>query len=121
MGTRPARRRLRGSPEPEGEGGEGTVQPFHRPRVHDQNVEIADDPSIGIEPLAYVDSIEARVTLRTFWTRKLSFSNLKFKEPTLNLVKSDSGVWNFQLLHPTPGAVPTIQVRDGRITLSSAT
>jgi len=88
---------------------------FTGPGFTIENVEIADDPSIGIEPLAYVDSLEARVTLRTLWTRKLAFSNLKLNDPTLNLVKADSGIWNFQLLKTAPGLLPSIQVRAGRI------
>lgn len=88
---------------------------FTGPGFSVQDVEIADDPSAGIEPLAYVDSLEARVTLRTLWTRRLTFSNLKLNEPTLNLVRNRQGTWNFQLLHGVAGEFPTIQVRDGRI------
>jgi hypothetical protein len=88
---------------------------FTGPGFTVDNVEIGDDPSMGIEPLAYVDSLEARVKLESLWTRRLSFSTLRLKEPTLNLVKNDSGVWNFQLLHGVAGEFPAIQVRNGRI------
>lgn len=95
--------------------GEVRFNLFTGPGFTVSDVEIADDPSMGIEPLAYVDTLEARVTLRTLWTRELGFSNLKLKEPTLNLVKNDAGMWNFQLLRGVSGEFPALQVRDGRI------
>lgn len=95
--------------------GEVRFNLFTGPGFTVSKVEISDDPSIGIEPLAYVESLEARVTLATLWTRQLAFSNLKLKDPTVNLVKSESGVWNFQLLRGATGALPAIQVRNGRI------
>jgi hypothetical protein len=89
------------------------------------DVTIADDPSIGIEPLAYVETLSARVKLTTLWTRRLAFSNLRLENPTLNLVKADNGAWNFQLLgRPAVSSTsnddrarefPSIQVRSGRI------
>src|ERR1019366_3486040 len=63
-----------------------------------EDVVIHDDPAIGIEPIAYVGSMAARVRLTTLWTRNLSFSNLRLSEPTVNLSKGGNGWWNFQLL-----------------------
>jgi hypothetical protein len=83
-----------------------------------EDVTIFDHPSIGIEPMAYVERLDARVRLTTLWTRSLSFSNLRLNNPTVNLAKSEEGVWNFQLLgRNTPAAreFPSIQVRSGRI------
>jgi hypothetical protein len=88
---------------------------FTGPGFTVENVEIGDDPAVGLEPLAYVDSLQARVRLSALFTGKLAFSNLKLNQPTLNLVQAESGVWNFQLLKGGSGALPTIQVRDGRI------
>jgi len=94
---------------------------FTGPGFTIEGVIIEDDPQVGIEPFAYVQTLEARVRLASLWGRRLSFSNLRFKEiPTLNLAKSESGVWNFQLLlDHAPGAAsrdfPSIQVRGGRI------
>lgn len=87
-----------------------------------EDVTIHEDPRIGIEPIAYVESLTARVRLTTLWTSKLSFSNLRLSEPTVNLTKADNGPWNFQLLiqdvvaKAGPTAYPpSIQVRSGRI------
>ncbi len=94
---------------------------FTGPGFTIEGVTIEDDPRVGIEPFAYVETLEARVRLASLWGRRLSFSNLRLKEiPTLNLAKNDSGVWNFQLLlDQAPGAAardsPSIQVRGGRI------
>lgn len=84
------------------------------------DVTIGEDPAIGIEPIAYVETLDARVRLTTLWTRSLSFSTLRLKEPTVNIAKGDNGVWNFQaLMHDaaqTPSVeFPSIQVRGGRI------
>ncbi len=87
-----------------------------------EEVTIQDDPRIGIEPLAYVQSLNARVRLTTLWTRRLAFSNLRLNNPTVNLAKAGDGVWNFQLLLRDASArasaaqqFPSIQVRAGRI------
>jgi hypothetical protein len=94
---------------------------FTGPGFTIEGVTIEEDPSLGIEPFAYVEKLEARVRLTSLWTRRLSFSNLRLKEvPTVNLAKSENGVWNFQLLlNQAPGAAardfPSIEVRGGRI------
>ena len=95
---------------------------FRGPGFTVEDVTIAEDPSIGIEPMAYVESLDARVEVTTLWTRKLAFSNLRLNNPSVNLSKSDSGIWNFQLLlkqaaarAAASGSFPSIQVRDGRI------
>ena len=84
------------------------------------NVVISEDPSIGIEPIAYVETLDARVRLTTLWTQSLSFSTLRMNNPTVNIAKGDNGVWNFQLfVHEASQAnadrFPLIQVRSGRI------
>lgn len=86
-------------------------------------VTIHEDPSIGIEPFAYVESLEARIRLTSFWRRRLSFSNLRLSNPTVNIAKAPDGHWNFQMLlqraaspgPATTGDFPSIQVRSGRI------
>jgi hypothetical protein len=77
---------------------------------------------VGIEPFAYVESLEARVSFASLWTGRLEFSKLRLVNPQVNLVRPGSGAWNFQeLLTRTAGAapagvrLPVIQVRGGRI------
>jgi AsmA family len=96
---------------------------FTGPGFTVDDVTIHEDPKIGIEPLAYVEELEARVRLTSFWTRRLSFSNLRLTNPDINITKGADGVWNFQELmqraeSPVGGNVgdfPSIQVRSGRI------
>jgi hypothetical protein len=89
-----------------------------------KDVTIYDDPSVGIEPLAHVDSVQARLRLLSLFSRRLAFSNLRLDEPSINLVKRDDGIWNFQLLlsartsapqEPPIEHAPSIQVRGGRL------
>jgi AsmA family len=95
---------------------------FRGPGFTLKDVTIYDDPSVGIEPLAYVESVQARVRLLSLLSKRLSISNLRLDEPSINLVKRDDGVWNFQLLldrgrspkEPPIDDAPSIQVRSGR-------
>ena len=52
----------------------------------------------GIEPFAYVGTLEARVQLLSLLRHKLEFSSLRLGEASINLVKTDAGPWNFQFL-----------------------
>jgi hypothetical protein len=89
-----------------------------------KDVTIYDDPSVGIEPLAYVETVQARVRLLSLFSKRLAFSNLRLDEPSINLVKRNDGVWNFQLLlsgrarpprEPPVDDAPSIAVRGGRL------
>lgn len=96
---------------------------FNGPGFSVSDVTICDDPRIGIEPLAYVASLETRISLKSLWTGHLDFSSLRLNEPSVNLVKPPSGTWNFEaLLSRTFGAAPeagaafpAIRVRGGRV------
>ncbi len=87
-------------------------------------VTITEDPSFGIEPFAYVESLVARLRLVSLLQGKVEFSSLRLSAPSVNLVKNDAGVWNFQLfLNRGAGAMdghrgsdfPAIEVRAGRL------
>src|SRR5665811_2277094 len=71
---------------------------FRGPGFTLQGVVIHDDPAVGVEPFAYVTSIEARIRFTSLWRGRLEFSSLRLEQPSVNLVKSASGVWNFQPL-----------------------
>ena len=86
------------------------------------NVVIHEDPAIGIEPLAYVAAMDARVGLWSLVTGRLEFSTLRLIEPSVNLAKPEAGSWNLQPLLARAAAsarslgakTPAIQVRNGR-------
>ncbi len=94
---------------------------FNGPGFSVDRVVIHDDPAAGIEPFAYVESIEARVSFTSFWTGRLKFASLRLINPSVNLVRPEGGQWNIlPLLGRTAGTagrarLPEIQVRGGRI------
>jgi len=71
-------------------------------------------------PFAYAGTLEARVDFVGLLQGRRSFSNLRFSDATINLVKSDNEPWNFQMLveSATKGVeIPSIQMRAGRVNL----
>jgi hypothetical protein len=93
-----------------------------RPGFTVDKVVIHEDPAVGLEPFVYVDTLSARVSFASFWTRRLEFSSLRLDDASINLVRPPGGQWNFEaLLGRTAGAaaarvrLPEIQVRGGRI------
>src|SRR5579864_4103052 len=63
---------------------------FTGPGFSVENVLIGDDAGAGIEPFAHVNTLQARLQLKTFFTGRLSFSRLRLVEPSVNLVKTDA-------------------------------
>ncbi len=92
---------------------------FAGPGFSVSRVIIHDDPRVGIEPLAYVESLEARVHPASLWSGRLEFSSLRLSDTTVNLIKPDDGPWNFQRLVERSAeearALPPIYVRSSRI------
>lgn len=78
---------------------EGTVHfnLFTGPGFKVERVTIEDDPSAGIEPFAYVESLDARIRFLSLLRGRVEFSSLRLVNPKINLVKNQAGVWNFQL------------------------
>lgn len=79
-------------------------------------VVIAEDPAFGIEPFAWVESVEAHLEWWSLWTGKLQFSSLRLSAPVVNLVKRD-GHWNFERLLTADhvSGLPKIAASDGRV------
>ncbi|MBI1788816.1 MAG: hypothetical protein HYR60_14855 [Acidobacteria bacterium] len=79
------------------------------------DVVIHEDPAFGIEPFAWVDSLQARPQLMSLWTRRLEFASLRLEDPIVNLVKTTR--WNFEPLAASRviAGLPKIAVRGGRI------
>ncbi len=94
---------------------------FRGPGFSVRDVLIDDDPAAGIEPFAHVEILQARIHILSLLTGHLAFSNLRLVEPTVNLVKTTSGFWNFQrLLDRVPeenahSAVPELVISSGRL------
>jgi len=96
---------------------------FSGPGFTLENVLIYEDPRYGVEPFAYVPSLDARVRWDKLLTGKIRFSSLRLEEPSLNFVRQTDGTWNVvDLLHrleaanlPTLNLFPAFEVSDGRI------
>ncbi len=97
---------------------------FGAPGFTLEDVTIHEDPRAGFEPFAYVESLNASVRWWSLLRRHLDFSSLSLAgdTTTINLVKPDTGPWNFQLLlnhaeqsAEQSGVVPAIKMRNGRV------
>jgi hypothetical protein len=92
---------------------------FTGPGFTVDDVTIHEDPRAGIEPFAYVGTLEARVEPFSLLRRHLSFSSLRLIDASINLVKTDAGPWNFQFLLNGAQAVaderPSLKMRGGRV------
>jgi len=92
---------------------------FTGPGFTVDEVTIHEDARAGIEPFAYVGTLEARVELSGLLRRHLSFSSLRLIDASINLVKTGAGPWNFQYLLNGAQAVaqerPSLKMRGGRV------
>src|SRR5579859_1683152 len=93
---------------------------FSGPGFSINKVVIHEDPAFGLEPFAYVDSMDARLALWPLITGRLAFASLSLDDARLNLTRMESSAgaaWNFaELLHRTKfEALPALYVRSGRI------
>jgi len=86
-----------------------------------QNVTIGEDPKIGAEPSAYVNTLLAVPRIGSLFGGPLEFASVDLGDASVNLTRvdrADTGVnWNFtSLLRPeTLAAFPSVHMRGGRI------
>jgi AsmA family len=96
---------------------------FAGPGFSLENVTIYEDPRYGLEPFAYVGTLEARVRLDKLLLGKIQFASLRLVDPSLNLVKRNDGTWNVvelidRLSVPRRmplSLFPAVEVSDARI------
>lgn len=96
---------------------------FSGPGFSLQNVRIGEDPRYGLEPFAYVPTLEARVRPDKLLLGQIRFSSIRLVDPFLNLVKRSDGTWNVvemleRLSAPRRAPLnlfPALEVSDGRI------
>ena len=84
-------------------------------------VVIHEDPAIGIEPVAYVETMTVRPSFWSLLTGRFVIASIRLEDASINLSKtgpaSEPGVWNFASF-VNPGlmhAAPAIHVRNGRV------
>jgi len=86
-----------------------------------EKVIVHEDPALGLEPLAYVTSLEARLNLLRLVTGHVEFGTLRLDEPSLNLSRQvDQGANITPLIARalagrSDRSLPDVQVRNGRV------
>jgi hypothetical protein len=96
---------------------------FSGPGFSLEGVTISEDARYGIEPFAYVPTLQARLRIDKLLAGKIQFSSLRLVNPSLNLVKNGDGEWNVVTLmrrvsptQKTPlNLFPFIEVSQGRV------
>ena len=87
------------------------------------NVTIHEDPHYGLEPLAYIPTLEVRVRLDKLLIGEIRLLGLRMIDASLNLVKADDGTWNAVALVERLGAprrtplnfFPAVQMSNARV------
>ena len=84
-----------------------------------ENVSIKEDPRAGFEPFAHSTELGASIRLWSLLRGKLELSGISLGDATINLVKTNAGMWNFQYLlekaAQRQSAWPAIRMRGGRV------
>ncbi len=80
-----------------------TLGPMHLsllpPRFQVQNIAIAEDPKFpNPKPFVQADQLDVSVKLMPLLSKSVEIDSLKLQRPTVELVKNQSGVWNFSSL-----------------------
>lgn len=102
---------------------------FSGPGVSLDGVTIHEDRRAGIEPFAYANTLDARVSLLALLRGRLEFASLHLNDATFNLVKPNDAPWNFQMLlnqtsatvlpaslpRTSSATLPLIKMRGGRV------
>src|SRR6516165_6947802 len=94
---------------------------FRGPGFSADNVVIHEDPSIGFEPIAYVDTVHVRPSLWALLGGRFVIASTRLEDATLNLTKSapagEAGRWNFVSFvnRSVMSTAPAIHIRGGRI------
>ena len=96
---------------------------FPLPGFSLEQVTIQEDPSYGLEPFAFVPSLQARLRIDQLLLGQIRFSSLHLTDPSLNLVKRSDGTWNVldligRLSAPSRmplNLLPAISMTGGRI------
>ncbi len=71
------------------------------------NVNIADDPAFGAEPMLHAEQVTANLRLTSLWRGRLEIAKLTLQYPSLNLVRATDGRWNIENLLEHAARIPT--------------
>jgi uncharacterized protein involved in outer membrane biogenesis len=69
------------------------------PHFQVQNIAIAEDPKFpNPKPFVQADQLDVSVKLMLLFSKSIEIDSLQLQRPTVELVKNQSGVWNFSSL-----------------------
>ncbi len=88
-----------------------------------ERVTIQEDPRYGLEPFAFIPTLEMRVRLDKLLLGQIRPLGLRMVDASLNLTKSDDGTWNAVALVERLGAprrtpfnfFPAVEISNGRV------
>ena len=81
-----------------------------------ENFVVGEDPAFGFEPIIRANEVRATLRLSSLWRRRVEFSTISFRDPSVNLVHMPDGKWNIEsiLLQASRiAAAPTAQENAG--------
>jgi len=96
-------------------------QVFPAPGLTAQEVVIHEDKDFGLEPFAYVTSLQAGLRWSALYGGPFEVSSVRFNEASVNLARREDGGWNYvKLLNQISAskgttAVPVLEIRDSRV------
>jgi hypothetical protein len=81
-----------------------------------ENFVVAEDPAFGSEPVIHANEVQATLRMASLYRKKVEFSRISLKEPSINLVHAANGQWNVEsilLKAAQISAAPTAQTSAG--------
>jgi hypothetical protein len=77
-----------------------------RPAFDLENLVVYDDSGFGAEPMLRASQVTAALRLTSLLRGRLEIARLNLSEPSLNLVRGDSGHWNVEALLERSAHIP---------------
>ena len=88
-----------------------TLRLLPRPGFAFENLEVAEDPAFGAEPVMRAASVTVGVRLLPLWRGRIEVATISLDQASLNVARNAAGHWNFEsLLQRTaqlPATLPT--------------
>ena len=77
---------------------------FPWPGFEITNLNVAEDPAYGAEPVLHANTVRASIRLLSLWRGRLEIGSISLDEASLNVVRAGPGRWNLAPLFRTAAA-----------------
>jgi hypothetical protein len=74
---------------------------FPWPGFEITNLNVAEDPAYGVEPVLHADTVRASIRLLSLWRGRLEIGTISVDQASLNIVHNGPGKWNLDPLFRT--------------------